>query len=825
MNAGTSMIPRAAAVTPSSGANVRKSVRAKELVSLLSEHPEVKVLSLDCFDTILWRNTAAPTDVFYDLANAPAFSAIGLNARMRVMAEGKARDLKMARTGLPEVTLAEIYGAAFPGADVAALAEEELAAEIAACAPHPEAIELIRAAHLRGLAIVVVSDTYFTEAELRRLLQATIPADAYAAISEVFVSSAVGKPKAGGMFESVLAGMNERGLRACDVLHVGDNLRADFTAARARGMNACHLVHHGAEIEEVLRMQTTAASLLMPSLREGRGLPSPYRGLLAAEVTGPNDPIATLGYASLGPVLHAFATWLGAELDALKSEGKNPKPIFLLRDGYLPARVAEAMHGAPLGPLVSISRFASFAASFRTVEDIEQYVAAWSGGGRFFDVARQLLLTEDEARSLITRTRKAERQAEAFCREVLKPKTAALILARSASYRKRLFAHVIAESGIAAGDTLVLVDLGYEGTAQRQLTPVLEAGLGVEVQGRYLLAARVPGWEKTRKGLLDPSWCDDRLLSTLVTYIALLENLCAADTGSTVDYTDAGAPIRAKSLVAADQTARVKPVQDACERFARDAETYFVAAGKRPSAEDLRTTAVASLARMLLLPTRSELDYLAGFCLDMNLGADDNLALFDAERGLQGLRRHGLFFLGAESAQAKTTRIAGPVELRAASLELSLTMVAQQRFGLEMTPNDMTHRREPLGILALRGETPIRAQVEARATHDGWFSAIVPYSATDAAIGFLLGERNAWVQVESVTRIAAAALYTANETESSEDVSANLHAEGMTRRGPGLFECHSPDGFLLLAAPPPADPRAAYVCRIVFRPIAPRVAA
>ena len=115
--------------------------------------------------------------------------------------------------------------------------------------------------------------------------------------------------------------------------------------------------------------------------------------------------------------------------------------------------------------------------------------------------------------------------------------------------------------------------------------------------------------------------------------------------------------------------------------------------------------------------------------------------------------------------------------------------------------------------------------MEARATHDGWFSAVVPYNATDSALGFLLGERNAWVQVESVTRIEAHALYTVKETERSEDVSAHIHAEGLTRKGPGLFECDSPEGFLLVAAPPPPDPTKPYVCRIVFRPIAPRVVA
>lgn len=813
----------ATTVASSAGA-VRTRVRAKGLTSLLVEHAEVKVLSLDCFDTILWRTTVAPVDVFYDLAKSEAFAAVGMNARLRVTSEHKARDWKLARTGLPEVTLAEIYSAAFPELDapaLAAMAEAELRAEIAACAPHPETIALILAAKAKGLRVVVVSDTYFTAAELRRLLEATLPASAYVAIDDVFVSSAIGKPKAGGMFKPVL---DRLGVRARDVLHVGDNLHADYLAAKALGMNAVHLVHHGQGVEEVLRMQTTAASLLMPSLRETSSLPSPYRGLLAAEIDDA-DPVKTLGYASLGPILHAFATWLDAELGALRAAGKRPKPVFLLRDGYLPSRIAEAVTGAAMGPLVSISRFASYAASFETASDVERYVAEWAGGGRFADVARQLLLTDDEARALILRIRKSDKPAEAFCREVMKPKTLALVVARSAEYRKRLFAHLTEASGLERGDTLVLVDLGYEGTAQRRLTPALEAELGVEVQGRYLLAARVPNGASTRKGLLDPSWCEDRLISTLVTYIALLENLCASGEGSTIDYAPDGAPIRAKSLVSVDQTARVEPIQDACEAFARDAERYFEAAGKRPSLSDLRVTAAAALGRMLLLPTRRELEYLSGFCLDMNLGADDHLKLFDVERGLEGLRRQGLFFLGAESSSSKTPRIAGPVELRAASLELSLTMVAQQRFGLEMTPSDMTHRREPLGILALRGETPIRAQVEARATHDGWFSAIVPYHAADRAIGFLLGERHAWVQIESVTRIEASALYTAKETERSEDVSAHVHAEGLTRRGPGLFECESPEGFLLLAAPPPASASSPYVCRIVFRPIAPRVTA
>ena len=47
---------------------IKLSVRASELPDLLDRAPtRVKYLSLDCFDTLLWRNCIAPRDVFADL--------------------------------------------------------------------------------------------------------------------------------------------------------------------------------------------------------------------------------------------------------------------------------------------------------------------------------------------------------------------------------------------------------------------------------------------------------------------------------------------------------------------------------------------------------------------------------------------------------------------------------------------------------------------------------------------------------------------------------------------------------------------------------------
>ena len=44
------------------------SVRAAGLPGLLDQAPQdVRILSLDCFDTLIWRNVQAPLDIFSDL--------------------------------------------------------------------------------------------------------------------------------------------------------------------------------------------------------------------------------------------------------------------------------------------------------------------------------------------------------------------------------------------------------------------------------------------------------------------------------------------------------------------------------------------------------------------------------------------------------------------------------------------------------------------------------------------------------------------------------------------------------------------------------------
>ena len=82
-----------------------------ELPHALDRWPGTRVLSLDCFDTLIWRDTHAPKDVFAALP--------GISVKQRVWAESRAR--RVARWGArrSEVTIAEIYAEAFAGAGYA----------------------------------------------------------------------------------------------------------------------------------------------------------------------------------------------------------------------------------------------------------------------------------------------------------------------------------------------------------------------------------------------------------------------------------------------------------------------------------------------------------------------------------------------------------------------------------------------------------------------------------------------------------------------------------------------------------------------------------
>lgn len=788
-------------------------VYSDNLLSVLDKYPHINTLSLDCFDTILWRKTSTPHDLFYDLQHRPAFKALNFSAALRMNAEGQIRQLG-AFNEKPEVTLKDIYLESFPNlndAEIKNLEEDELAEEMEVCYVFPPIIELIKAAAQRGIKVIIVSDTYFREDQLKRLLAHAMPNEVLSLIDRIYCSCDYVYTKSTGLFKKVLEAQN---ISPESVLHIGDNLIADYTSPLALKINALHFIQFNDAIKNIQSLYAIASNIINPAIRTQYSLPQPFRGLLS--ISQINNAESLIGYATLGPIMFAFANFIYDEVNQLRLAGKKPKVAFLMRDGHLPALASEALVGHEIGKRIHISRFASYAASFRTKADVDRYLLEVGKTNRYYDLAKQLLIPENMIIPLVKVVDQAPDPRAEFIRLIHREDILKIIFTKSAEYRERLMRHLYNEIGLQAGDTLVLVDLGYYGTTQRRLAPVFK-DMGIEVLGRYLISLRVPDWQSNRKGLIDASWCDDQAMQTLVFYIILLEQLCTANENSVVNFDQYGNAIHSESGMDQKQHEKLIAIQSECIRFIKDAKMFFESVNTSISLQMLKRTAMGKLMRLLFFPAEVELAYLQDFQAEMNLGTQDLMRVFDAEQGLLGLRRRGMLYMEKPS---KNTRSNYPAELRVAGIEWVLSLISQHRFNLDISLKDMMLRKEPLQLNFIHGQEQHVTSIEAVSTHDGYYSAWIP---TKIKVEIVFGKNYHWLQIDSVELIEMNAFIKQGETQNTLNawgciVPQNMMEKCKTNVNGKLFECLSETSALVFV-PDPKLNAIESVCRIVFRPI------
>ncbi len=803
------------AASHSTDTQKKTSTHAADLLTIFNQYADhIKILSLDCFDTLLWRKTAEPSDVFYNLCQRPAFKELKMTTAMRISGELYAYQMNRVKKGTTQAKLDDIYKAIFPNFNneqIQVLIEEELKAEMEICFAFPPIIELIREAYNRGIKIIIVSDTYLEEKQLHRLLENSLPHDVMSAILKIFCSSEKEFSKGEGLFNFVL---HEYEVSPKSILHIGDNPFADHDAPSYLGINAIHLIHHDENLTELMRMHPIYASFMDPEIRTSRALFSPYRSLFASQL-GQTTPENLIGYVSLGPILYAFAKFVYDEVEKLRQAGKKPKILFLMRDAYLPSLACEAFAEKPLGNQIRISRFATFAASFRCKTDIDHYLAKSVQSLRFKDMCNQLLLPELTTTQILEQISRSNNKPADFIKMINQENVQQIIFKQSASYRERLKKHLEKTIGLKRGDTLVFVDLGYMGTAQIKLAPVFKEEMDVDIAGIYLIALHTHECNSYRKGLFDHSAYNEKTLIMLVTYIALFEKLCNSNEKSVVDYDNNGDAIYSEIDISNVQQNKLEPIQAACLRFIRDAKNFINQSKFTVNNEILRDAAAISLGRLIFLPTRPETEYLQTFQFDVGLGTKEILPLFDLNKGLTSLRRRGWLYSTKENI--KNMRINYPAEWRAASLELSLAFMAQQRFGFKFALNDLSQRRENIEIIIMQDKQTSVFTLDATPTHDGYFSLLIPIPQ-DHQIGLHLGLNYQWIEIESAQQIRLDYLFSHKEFEHSVDASPFLKGHQMQNRGGGLFECHSNAGLLIYHSPQNLDDEK-YVLRLTFRPI------
>ena len=788
---------------------MNNSIHAHELDLLLDRlPPSVRVLSLDCFDTIVWRKVVRPTDVFFNLQNHERVRAAGITAALRAKGESDARRKKNLSTGSNEVSLAEVYRELMPQASAAqwqAMADDELACEIQHAFIFEPVAALISQARARGLKVIVVSDTYLSGSQLRRML-AELMGPAHEAITTIYSSSDAGVGKTAGIWKQVL---HKEKLPPQAIFHLGDNRHADQLAPARFGIGCCHLVNHGPTLVSQLKQRASVALQLMPELRHTQALPSLFHAQFAAhrhEGMGIADHI---GRHSLGPVLYAFARFIEHETQALQAAGAKTRIAFLLRDGHMPALAFEALTGTSGLSRINVSRFTSIAASLRTRDDVLRLLANSLSETSMAAVLKQLLLPPDKARQLMDRARKSAAPVEELTRLVLRDDTLRLVFARSAAFRERLLAHVRQRTGIESGETLVLVDLGYSGTVQTRLAPIFEETLGVTLHGLYLIAGRVKTHQNDRKGLIDGRWADERLILALTAYIGVFEMMCTNDQNSTEDYTDQGEPVFTRTATAMPQARVVEKMQAASLGFVRD--TVATPAAHRPRADmrELAQQATADLARLIYFPSAAEIACLSAFEFDFNLGTDLILSTANLDTSVAEYRREGFALMNRDYT---ALRVGYPMEMRHMDVSFATTLMSTQRFGYGLVPSEASFRKERVPTLVASAQRHAFGSADAVATHDGYFSLHLPMSAHfDQSL--LLGQRFEWLQLDAIEKIPLAGSGGHQDIVLGQDV----FLDGVEQCEGNLLKLGE-SGLMLFPACS-AEDNGRHMIRVVFRPV------
>jgi FMN phosphatase YigB (HAD superfamily) len=778
------------------------SIAAHDVSTLLDRAGQgVQILSLDCFDTLIWRNTHAPSDVFCSLD--------GFSQRQRMNAESEARQRARAK-GRDEVDFPEIYGCLQPGAEPAALAsliQAELDAEASHCFAFKPTVELIRKAKAAGLTVIVVSDTYLNKEQLRALIAGAAGQDVADLIDEVFCSSHYGTPKAGNLFKHVLRALK---VQPQSILHLGDNKQADYAAPLALGVRAVHLSQFDEDTEQRLRLEAATSALLHSRGLHDVPVLQPHRAQLAVGRARLADPASALGYGVLGPVFHAFAHWLRREARELAAARQGRvKMLFLMRDGHLPKRAYDAIAGAddPESVEIEISRYTAGAASLTTEEAAVRHMEIWLGHAPEI-IVKQCLFTPDEADEILKRTQ-AKTYPLRLAEEIRKPRVLAKIVARSRAFEQRLVDYVRREAQVQPGDTVMLVDLGYNGTVQNRIEATLQRELGVHVAGRYLLLDEDLPAGLDKRGLIDARHYDSAALSSLGENISAVEQLATSARGSVVDY-DASGPVRNETGMKGRQSAVREAVQAACLRYIAEAGSAVVRPSGPADAEAERQAAAAILARLLFLPMPVELEALKSFEHDVNWGSDDALKLFDPEVAAEGLKHWGMFYIKG----AKRMFLAA--ELRGQGMPTSLSLLTQSRFGLNLRYQDFCDRSLTVPILIARGNEVAEQTIEAHPTHEGYFLAGVPIGDCRLGVAVLFGQLGEWVQIESVGFLPLGEFFGKKQDGDFSLTPAVTSFEGMTAMTGGLMQCQDRGAFMMTPPPSRADDTP-MVLAVVFR--------
>jgi GT2 family glycosyltransferase/predicted HAD superfamily hydrolase/Flp pilus assembly protein TadD len=631
----------------------QKDASLRELGRRLAAKPAAtRLITFDFFDTLVCRLCAEPAHLFIELGRQLAQRNLlahplspGEFSSARLAADERAH-LVAARRGRPNTArLSDIYSELAPVVtDPAAARNLEFELERTFCYANPAMASFVSYVRSLGYQTAIVSDTYFTAAELSRLLLDNGLSPAL--FDAVFASCEHGKTKwNGALYPEVLKHFK---LAPGAIIHLGDNRQSDCLIPRQLGIEPNYYFKTRPEHDRILEGERALLGVALPAAASLSSL----RILTQRQAESDRDAFSD-GAMVFGPVLARYADWCVRQF---RAQGIHTV-LALMREGHLLGelvRRSAAAAGYPLEvkdcyasristalaamPELSAERAAELVEGCvnLTPQDLLQILGLGDEAAQLLDgkTLAQPLPTPDSIRALLQRLfdsprfrqRLAARQAE----------TRAL----AAEYFKSL---------IGTATTVGMLDIGWSGSIQRNLARILRlSGAEFSSVGCYLASTRRAGRllleGDTVHAFLDHEWSR----TTILPEIAI-----TALVGSTNGYRR-------------NASGQVEPQLGPCQASAEERQTktrlregvlafqsLWLEVRDRKTVQPLSADVLADMdrqspalfCRLLEYPTRAEADRLGSLRHDENYFGERFSAPLCAPAAADRLRREGVLSL------------------------------------------------------------------------------------------------------------------------------------------------------------------------------------
>lgn len=768
---------------------------------------DASVISFDCFDTLFWRKVALPVDVFTTIGPE-------VDLQSRVQAEQKARIKKNICHSHSEITIAEIYQEIFPYANPAELEiyiQKEIAAEIKAGFLHEPTISLLKAAKAKKARTIIVSDIYFNKQHIRHIIN-TLSTEVSDLIDDIYCSSEYGLSKTTGLWEYIL---NKENINASKLIHIGDNMAADYVSPHKLGINAIHFRHTHDEIKKIQIQRENVAALIFPTMRSVMPVPLLWHGWYSEHVDDETSVEKMIGWSVLGPTLRSFVRKIYQHYQTRE----RSKIVFMMRDGFMPQAAFKKLYPYIETYTLNISRMTSIRASFDSRKSIVNYLANTFNNMIFENenhgvtegmiklLAKHLGLDPLIVKSIKTFLNKGTGKVHELIEIILSERITRHIIDESTKFRHKLKKHIIKNTDLQSGDHLLLIDLGYEGTTQNLLQNILQDELMVTMDGCYMITAYTPEWKRSRTGMINPDNIDYRSIKALTNHIAIYESLCSSHKKSTIDYAENGDPIGEETTMNIHHLSIIKNIQEEA--------LFFLESTALTTQYDINTeitSSVIDLLRFIYFPTEAEIHCFNDMQFDINLGSNQSALLYDINKHTQNMRKFGPILLAGNDANNNTN---APTQLRYDNIEQSISLLSSYRYGLKWPLNDATYRKKVFDILYIDNSNVIKKTLTAMHTYEGCYSAYFPIVTREVVLQ--LDSHVSAMEIISVTRIKNTHVYKVYEDYQAQklELDADWFVDGASISG-NLITYTSSTPMLYFK---PRNLMSNEVIHFVFRPI------